>query len=130
MKSAVEAIEQTYDSAACKEIVNVGCANGACQQHSYQADTLMFYMNYEDEIIEYTGNSLGHTFLANLAREHGSPLKNRGEAEDFPWDQVVSACPEKDEYKHALVWKFIELVAIDVLSKQKRNKWSQLDVNN
>ena len=31
--------------------------------------------------------------------------------DQLPWQEVVSACPNKDDYKHALVWKFIELVA-------------------
>ena len=66
-------------------------------------------MSYSEEIIKYTSEKLGFYFFSNLARDFGSPLKeNKGQ---FSWEDVVSACPNKDDYKHALVWKFIELVA-------------------
>ena len=109
MGTLVEIIKGTYDHKACLEIANSGCSNGACKRHNYQADTLLLYMSYSDEIIKYTSNKLGYLFLSKLARDFGSPLKeNDGQ---FTWQDVVSACPNKDDYKHALVWKFIELVA-------------------
>ena len=51
------------------------------------------------------------TSSSNLARDFGSPIKDNKEQDNFSWQDVVSACPNKDDYKHALVWKFIELVA-------------------
>ena len=111
MKPLVEIIRNTYDHKACLEIANSGCSNGACSRHNYQADTLLLYMSYSDEIIKYVSEKLGFSFLSNLARNFGSPLKVQQDQEEFSWQDVVSACPNKDEYKHALVWKFIELVA-------------------
>ena len=111
MQNLVEIIKNTYDHEACLDIANSGCSNGACTRHNYQADTLLLYMSYSDEIIDYTSEKLGFSFLSDLAREHGSPLKEDKKAENISWRDVVSACPNKDEYKHALVWKFIELVA-------------------
>ena len=111
METLVEIIKETYDHQACLEIANSGCSNGACTRHNYQADTLLLYMSYSDEIIKYISEKLGHSFLSNLARDFGSPLKNNKDEDDFSWHEVVSACPNKDDYKHALVWKFIELVA-------------------
>ena len=109
MEKLVEIIKKTYDHKACVEIANSGCSNGACTRHNYQADTLLLYMSYANEIIEYISEKLGYSFLSNLAIDFGSPLKdNKGQ---FSWQDVVSACPNKDDYKHALVWKFIELVA-------------------
>ena len=107
MGTLVELIKETYDHKACSEIANSGCANGACTRHNYQADTLLLYMSYSDEIIKYTSAKLGFDFLSNLARDFGSPLNS----DQFSWQDVVSACPNKDDLKHALVWKFIELVA-------------------
>ena len=106
METLVEIIKETYDHKACLEIANSGCSGGACTRHNYQADTLLLYMSYSDEIIKYTSEKLGYSFLSNLARDFGSPVKD-----NFSWQEVVSACPNKDDYKHALVWKFIELVA-------------------
>ena len=111
MESLVEIIKNTYDQKACIEIANSGCSNGACTRHNYQADTLLLYMSYSDEIIKYTSEKLGYSFLSNLARDFGSPLKENKNQDQFSWQDVVSACPNKDDYKHALVWKFIELVA-------------------
>ena len=113
METLVEIIKETYDHKACLEIANSGCSNGACTRHNYQADTILLYMSYSDEIIKYTSEKLGYSFLSNLARDFGSPLKNKNNKDQDPflWQDVVSACPNKDEYKHALVWKFIELVA-------------------
>ena len=111
MGTLVELIKETYDHKACQEIASSGCSDGACTRHNYQADTLLLYMSYSDEIITYTSERLGYTYLSNLAREFGSPLKYNKVKDDFSWQEVVSACPNKDDYKHALVWKFIELVA-------------------
>ena len=109
MGTLVEIIKGTYDHKACLEIANSGCSNGACKRHNYQADTLLLYMSYSDEIIKYTSNKLGYSFLSKLARDFRSPLKENDD--QFTWQDVVSACPNKDDYKYALVWKFIELVA-------------------
>ena len=113
MGTLVELIKATYDHKACLEIASSGCSNGACSRHNYQADTLLLYMSYADEIIKYTSERLGYTFLSNLARDFGSPLDDKSNQDNFSWQDVVSACPNKDDYKHALVWKFIELVAIE-----------------
>jgi len=113
MEPLVEIIKSTYDHKACLEIANSGCSKGACTRHNYQADTLLLYMSYSDEIIKYISEKLGFSFLSNLAIDFGSPLKAKQDQEEFSWQDVVSACPNKDDYKHALVWKFIELVAKD-----------------
>tara|TARA_Y100001968_G_C19368581_1_gene723882 strand:+ start:429 stop:785 length:357 start_codon:yes stop_codon:yes gene_type:complete len=111
MQKLVEIIKQTYDHKSLIEIASNGCSNGACSRHNYQADTLLLYMSYSEEIIEYTAKKLGYDFFSNLARDFGSPLKENKDGDSFSWEDVVDACPNKDDYKHALVWRFIELVA-------------------
>ena len=111
METLVKLIKETYDHKACLEIANSGCSNGACTRHNYQADTLLLYMSYSDEIIKYTSKKLGYAYLSNLARDFGSPMQSNKDQDQFSWRDVVSACPNKDDFKHALVWKFIELVA-------------------
>ena len=119
MENLVDIIKQTYDYEACLEIANSGCANGACTRHNYQADTLLLYMSYSDEIIRFTSERLGYSFLSKLARDFGSPLKSNEYEDHFSWQEVVSACPNKDDFKHALVWKFIELVAKEKSQERK-----------
>ena len=111
MGTLVELIKETYDHKACLEIASIGCSDGACKRHNYQADTLLLYMSYSNEIIKYTSERLGYSFLSNLARDFGSPLKDNKDQNKYSWQEVVSAFSNKDDYKHALVWKFIELVA-------------------
>ena len=111
METLVKIIKDTYDHKACLEITNSGCSNGACTRHNYKAETLLLYMSYSEEIIKYISDHLSYSFLSELARDFGSPLKENKNEDNFLWEEVVSACPNKDEYKHALVWKFIELVA-------------------
>ena len=119
MGTLVKLIRETYDHKACLEIASSGCSEGACTRHNYQADTLLLYLSYSDEIIEYILEKLGCSFLSNLARDYGSPLISNKEKDVFNWEEVVSACPNKDDYKHALVWKFIELVAMEKSLEQK-----------
>ena len=109
MDSLVEIIKETYDYKECLDIANRGCSNGAFTRHHLQGDTHLLYISYSDEIIQYTSEKLGYSFLSNLAIEFGSHLTVN--EDEFSWKDVVSAFPNKDDYKHALVWKFIELVA-------------------
>ena len=97
MGTLVELIKETYDHKACLEIASSGCSEGACTRHNYQADTLLLYMSYSDEIIKYISERLGYSFLSNLARDFGSPLKDNKDQDNFLWQEVVSACPNKDD---------------------------------
>ena len=117
METLVDLIKETYNHKECLEIANNGCSGGACSRHNYQAETLLLYMSYSDEIIKYISERLGYSCLSNLARDFGSPLKEKNDQDDSSWKEVVSACPNKDGYRHALVWKFIELVAKDKISE-------------
>ena len=113
METLVKIIKDTYDHKECLKIADSGCSNGACTRHNYQADTLLLYISYSDEIINYISEKLGYSFLSNLASDFGTALKsNQDQYQDqVSWQEVFSACPNKNEYKHALVWTFIELVA-------------------
>jgi hypothetical protein len=75
MNTLVEIIKETYDHKACLEISTTGCSKEACTRHNYQADTLLLYMSYSEEIIKYKSEKLGFSFLSNLARDFCSHLK-------------------------------------------------------
>ncbi len=53
MGKLVGLIKETYDHNACLEIASSGCSNGACTRHNYKADTILLYMSYAYEIIQY-----------------------------------------------------------------------------
>ena len=83
MGTLVDLIKETYDHKACVEIASSSCSDGACTRHNYQSDTLLLYMSYADEIIKYISERLGYSFLSNLARDFGSPLKVNKDQDNF-----------------------------------------------
>tara|TARA_R100000353_G_C6476286_1_gene187904 strand:+ start:540 stop:989 length:450 start_codon:yes stop_codon:yes gene_type:complete len=103
MTNAFDAILNTYDLETCKEIVNHGCQSGVCSQHIYYADTIKFFDTYEDEIIDYIGDSFGSQMNEQLWNDNSCNI---------------------DGYKNDTVWAFIELVAmqrVDDAEEQERS---------
>ena len=96
-RSALDVIKDTYDYETCKEIVKHGCISGVATDHIYYKDTLSFFDKYEDEMIEYIADTLG------------------GEANEDLWTR--NTC-NITGYKNAVVWTFIELVAMSVVDSQ------------
>ena len=103
MTNAFDTILNTYDLETCKEIVNHGCQSGVCSKHIYYADTIKFFDTYEDEIIDYIGDSFGSEMNEQLWRDNSCNI---------------------DGYKNDTVWTFIELVAmqrVDDAEEQERS---------
>ena len=50
--SAIKSVQSSYDIDTLREIVEHGCASGVAHDHIYYSETLAFFDNYEDEIIE------------------------------------------------------------------------------
>ena len=103
MQSAIDNIKATYDYETCKEIVDHGCQSGVCHEHIYYGDTIKFFENHEDEIIEYIADNLG------------------GEMNEELWTN--NTC-NYTGYMNDTVWTFIELVAmrvVDEKEEQERN---------
>ncbi len=93
MKSAFDAfqtIKETYDIETLREIRDHGCVSGVAHDHIYYSETLPFFDEFEDEIIDYIGDTLG------------------GEFNDELW--MNNPC-NITGYKNDTVWCFIELVA-------------------
>ena len=97
-------ITDMYDYETCKEIVNNGCVSGVCSQHIYYADTISFFDKYEEEVLSTVGDILGYDTLGEILTEH------RG-------------C--YDAYRNDVVWTFIELVAMDVVTEMERIQYEQ-----
>jgi hypothetical protein len=106
MQSAFDVIQDTYDYETCKEIVNHGCQSGVCFQHIYYGDTIKFFDNYEDEIIEYIADSVGGDMNERLWNDN--PCNITG-------------------YKNDTVWAFIELVAMLVVDEYESTTCEEMD---
>ena len=85
-----------YDKDTMEEIVRHGCASGVCNEHIYYGDTIQFYDNYEDEIIDYFDGMYDDDFLVSFFRDAGCNLSL---------------------YKNYVTWAYIEAIAMDVLAE-------------
>ena len=94
--NAIEKILSIYDKETLKEIADYGCQSGVCTQHIYYGDTVKFYETYETEVLDELTINYGTEFLINLFRD-------------------ADAC--LDIYKNNVVWSFIEMVAMNVVSE-------------
>ena len=93
MQRGYDEIIATYDKETMEEIANHGCQSGVCHEHIYYGDTIKFYEDNEDEIIDYIESNYGTEFLVDM-------FKN------------ADAC--LDTYKNDVVWCFIEMIAFEV----------------
>ena len=84
-----------YDKETMEEIVTHGCQSGLCSQHIYYGDTIKFYDNYEDEIMDYFTDNYDSDFLVNLFKDADASI---------------------DIYKNSVTWAYIEAICVDVLS--------------
>ena len=93
-----------YDQEQLQEIANNGCISGVCSQHIYYADTLSFFDKYEGEILSEITEIFGVDQLVEIFKQH-------------------DAC--YDAYRNDVVWTFIELVAMDVVTEMERIQYEQ-----
>ena len=84
-----------YDKETMEEIVTHGCQSGVCSQHIYNGDTIKFYDNHEDEIMDYFTDYYDTDFLVNLFKDADASLTH---------------------YKNSVTWEYIEAVSVNVLS--------------
>ena len=82
-----------YDKETMEEIVTHGCQSGVCSQHIYYGDTIKFFDNYEDEIMDYFTDNYDTDFLVNLFKDADAAL---------------------GIYKNNVTWAFVEAIACDI----------------
>ncbi len=92
--NAIKELQGLYTLEDFKEIANHGCQSGVCSQHIYYGDTIQFFDNYEDEIMDELVLNYGTEFLIDLFRDADAILSN---------------------YKNNVTWAFIEMVAMDAV---------------
>ena len=111
MESAFDSVRDSYDLDTLREIREHGCISGVANQHIYYTETVSFFDNYEDEIIEYIADTLGDEFNEEL------------------W--IKNPCNIQG-YKNASVWVFVELVANQLIEEYEsttNEELSDLDDN-
>ena len=96
--NAVEAIKTVYDKQDLEEIARYGCESGVCRQHIYYGDTVKFYDNNEDEVLDLLTDSYTNQFLVDLFRDADADLTF---------------------YKNQVVWNFIETIANEVVEEDE-----------
>ncbi len=65
-----------------------------CSKHIYYGDTIKFFDNYEDEIVDYIESNLGQEQLLEIFKNANCDL---------------------DLYKNNMTWCYIELVAMHII---------------
>ena len=88
--SAFDTIKNEYDIDTLREIRDHGCSSGVANNHIYYTQTVKFFDDNEDELIEYIADTLG------------------GEINEELWNN--NPC-NITGYKNDIVWTYIELVA-------------------
>ena len=88
--SAFETIKNEYDIDTLREIRDHGCSSGVANNHIYYTQTVSFFDEHEDEMIEYIADTLGGEFNEDIWNRNPNHING---------------------YKNDLVWTYIELVA-------------------
>ena len=104
-QTAFNSVKESYDIDTLKEIVEHGCASGVANDHIYYNQTVSFFEDYEDEIIEYIADTLGGEFNEELWTNN--PCNITG-------------------YKNDTVWTFVELVASQLVDEYEDTTCQEL----
>ena len=105
METAYDSVRDSYEIEDLREIVEHGCASGVAHDHIYYSETIEFFDNNEDEIIEYIADTLGGEFNEELW--NNNPCNITG-------------------YKNDTVWTYVELVAAQLIAEYEDTTCQEL----
>ena len=88
--SAFDTIKNEYDIDTLREIRDHGCASGVANNHIYYTQTVSFFDEHEDEMIDYINDIYGEEINYEVWERNPNHING---------------------YKNDLVWTYIELVA-------------------
>ena len=94
--TAFDSIKESYDLDTLREINLYGCSSGIATNHIYYNQTVSFFDDNEEEIIDYIVDNYGTEFLTELFSNNDANLR----------------C-----YKNDVVWSYIELVASQLIDE-------------
>ena len=110
-KSPFDVIKNDYTIEELNDIVEHGCASGCANNHIYYKDTVLFYDQYSDDILDYIRDAIGSEFLTETFDNNEGNLTG---------------------YKNDIVWTFIELYAmelIDNINNEELEEDNKQDLN-
>ena len=105
MESAYDSVRDSYGIEDLREIAEHGCASGVANDHIYYHQTVEFFDEYEDEIIEYIADTLGGEFHEEL------------------WS--ANTC-NITGYKNDTVWTYVELIAQQLIEEYESTTCEEL----
>ena len=103
--NAFETLKETYDIETLRDIRDHGCVTGVAHDHVYYRDTIKFYDEYQDEIVEHIEDVLGTEYLTEIFKNNDASL---------------------DHYKNDVTWLFIELVADQLVCEYENTTQEEL----
>ena len=106
---AFTTISKQYDIDTLREIMNHGCVSGVANHHIYYNQTVSFFDDNEEEIVEYVSDVLDEDYLVDCFKNNNADLTS---------------------YKNDIVWTFVELVAgqlVEEFESTTCEELSQLD---
>jgi hypothetical protein len=93
---AFTTISKQYDLDTLREIMDHGCASGVANHHIYYYQTVSFFDDNEEEIVEYVSDALGEDYLVECFKNSDAHLTS---------------------YKNDMCWTFVELVAMQLVDE-------------
>ena len=105
METAYDSVRDSYEIEDLREIVEHGCQSGCAHQHIYYNQTLSFFDEYEDEIIEYIINNLGDEFIEEVWNNNTINITG---------------------YKNDTTWLYVELVASQLVDEYEDTTCQEL----
>ena len=93
---AFTTISKQYDIDTLREIYDHGCVSGVANHHIYYNQTVSFFDDNEEEIVEYVSDTMGEDYLVEVFKNSNSDLTT---------------------YKNDMCWCFVELVAMQLVDE-------------
>ena len=106
-QSPFEVIKNVYTIEELNDIVEHGCASGCAHSHIYYGDTVSFYDQHEDTILDYIRDAIGSEFLTETFDNNEGWMKG---------------------YKNDITWTFIELYAMELIDNINNEEYESMQL--
>ena len=123
METAFDSVRDSYDIDTLREIRDHGCASGVAHAHIYYSDTIKFFDEYEDEIIEYIADYLGGEFNEHLWNEN--PCNINGYKNDTTWCYVELVADQLIEIYEDTTCEELSNSTYDSVKELASTPWGQ-----
>ena len=107
LRSPKDVIKNAYTIEELNDIVEHGCASGCANNHIYYSDTVLFYDQHEDAVMQYIIDAIGSEFLTETFDNNEGSLTG---------------------YKNDIVWTFIELYAMELIDNINNKEYESMQL--